>query len=277
VKQFLLRLAHEPPFRIVARAILKRMNVSVETRAHWELSLRPPYLIGLVEAANQANQQGHEEICAIEFGVAGGAGLLAMQEEAAAVEREKGVKIRVYGFDLGAKGLPSFIGDYRDHPDAWKPGDFKMDEERLRSHLTDRTTLILGNVNETASRFFEDQNPPPVGFISIDLDLYSSTRDALTIFDSPKLKMLWNTPVYFDDIEFIFNHRFAGELLAIEEFNLRNRRVKIDRWYGVEANRPFPERLIYQKLYVAHDLDAISQASLARESVSLPMRERGPK
>lgn len=272
LNEFIQRLAKEPPFRIVARAILKKLKVSVKTRAIWELSTRPQYLIGLVEASNQAIQQGHGEICVIEFGVAGGDGLVVLQEEAEAVENETGVKIKVYGFDMGAEGLPSFIGDYRDHPDWWRPGDFKMDEEKLKSCLTDRTTLILGNVKETVKTFFKNYNPPPIGFISFDLDLYSSTKDALSIFNAAGMKMLWNTPLYFDDIEFIFNHKFAGEFLSIKEFNEENKNIKIDRWYGVESGRPFPERYIYKKLYVAHDLNSISNANLNRNAVKLPLR-----
>jgi hypothetical protein len=266
------RLAKEPPFRIFARAILKKLNVSVHTRSLWEISKRPQYLIGLVEAVNQAIKQGHENISAIEFGVAGGDGLVTLQNEAKIIEYETGVKINIYGFDMGASGLPNFIGDYRDHPDAWTPGDFKMNVDKLQSRLSENTTLILGNVKETVATFFEKYRPPPIGFIAFDLDLYSSTKDALNIFYSDGLKMLWNTPLYFDDIDFIFNHKYAGELLAINEFNDESKNIKIDRWYGVVRNRPFPERNIYKKFYIAHDLLSISSAKLNREAVSLDLK-----
>jgi len=271
LKKFLKRLAKEPPFRVVARAMMKYIKVSVETRSIWEVSERPPYLIGLVEAAKQAKQQGQTAISAIEFGVAGGSGLVALQNEAAAVEKETGVEIRVYGFDMGAAGLPDFIGDFRDHPDAWMPGDYRMDEEKLKASLAERTTLILGNVSETVAAFFKTYNPPPVGFVSFDLDLYSSTKEALGLFKAEGLKMLWNTPIYFDDIEFVFNHKWAGELLAIDEFNQENQNIKIDRWYGVEAWRPFAERHFYKQFYVAHNLKAISGARLNREEEILPL------
>lgn len=89
---------------------------------------------------------------------------------------------------------------------------------------------------------------PPIGFVSFDLDLYSSTRDALQIFALPDKRMLWHVPLYLDDIEFLFNHNFAGELLAIDEFNEEGSGVKIDRWYGVKIGRPFPERSFLDKL-----------------------------
>jgi hypothetical protein len=271
-RETIARLGAEPPLRIFVRALLKRMPVSVRTRALWEVSRRPAYLLGIAAAARQAIKQRVPEISVIEFGVAGGDGLVALQEDAAAAEKEFGVGIRVYGFDIGNAGLPSFIGDYRDHPDAWRTGDFSMDEDALRSRLADRTHLILGNVRNTVPEFFASFEAPPIGFVSFDLDLYSSTRDALRILALPDTRMLWHVPLYFDDIDFLFNHRFAGELLAIDEFNRLNEEVKIDRWYGVRAGRPFPERPFLDKLYVAHDLAAISNVLLEREPVTLPLR-----
>ena len=94
---------------------------------------RPAYLVGIHQAARRAIKEGVRAISAIEFGVAGGNGLLAIEREAGAVEAELGVSIRVFGFDNGPAGLPAFIGDHRDHPDKWRPGDFPMDEARLRA------------------------------------------------------------------------------------------------------------------------------------------------
>jgi len=231
--EIISRLAIEPQFRILARALLKHMPVSVKTRALWELSARPAYLLGVVTAAEQARRQNVSAVSVIEFGVAGGEGLLALEHEAEAVEKETGIKMKVYGFDMGRRGLPPFIGDHRDHPDAWHPGDYPMDEEALRARLTGRTTLIIGNVAETVESFFKNFDSPPIGFVSFDLDLFSSPRDALRVFLLQDKKMLWHVPLYFDDIDFIFNHRFAGELLAIDEFNQQNDKVRIDRWYGL--------------------------------------------
>ncbi len=269
--RFALRFASEPPFRIAARALLAKLRTSSRTRAFWDLSRRPAYLLGMMAAADQARKQGVGEICAIEFGVAGGQGLVEMQAEAAAIESETGIAIRVFGFDMGPAGLPSFVGDFRDHPEEWREGDFAMDVSTLRSRLMERTTLVLGNIRETVPSFFERYQPPTIGFVSIDLDLYSSTRDALQIFRRPMTKMLWHTPMYFDDIEFMFNHRFAGELLAISEFNIDSERVKIDRWYGVRSGRPFPERPYLDRMYVAHDIATTSTVTLQRGKGSLPL------
>lgn len=262
----LKKLAMEPPFRLLVRAVLKRApaSISVATRALWDLSDRPAYLLGVLYAARQALRQRAPEIAVIEFGVAGGAGLLVLEREAAAVEKDLGVSIKVYGFDNGSEGLPAFIGDHRDHPDKWKPGDFPMDEPLLRSKIGSRTTLILGDVRETVPRFCDDPSAPPVGFIAFDLDLYSSTSAAMRILSMPRKRALDHVPLYFDDVEHSISCRFAGELLAIEEFNDSNDHVKIDRWRGLQSDRPFPEASFLHKLYMAHDLQAISARILER-------------
>lgn len=74
--------------------------------------------------------------------------------------------------------------------------------------------------------------------------------------------MLLHVPIYFDDVGGFQNHRFTGELLAIEEFNRYSEAVKIDRWRGIAENRPFPESSWIKRMYVAHDLAAISHVVL---------------
>ena len=54
------------------------------------------------------------------------------------------------------------------------------------------------------------------------------------------------------------NHRFAGELLAIDEFNAGQEDVKIDRWRGVSRYTLFWHPLWLRRMYIAHDLQAIS-------------------
>jgi hypothetical protein len=255
------KILREPPFRILTKALYGILPVSVETRALWDISPRPNYLNGLLLAAHQAQSEGVEEIAAVEFGVAGGNGLLVLQSEAEAVEKETGVRIAVVGFDNGPNGLPALIGDYRDHPDAWQPGDYPMDYEKLRAKLSSRTQLILGNVRDTVPAFVGNRSAPPVGFISLDLDLYSSTVHALKILTLPGARILRRTFLYLDDVELTICHRFAGELLAIDEFNQGSHNIKIDRLRGFAGERPFPEKEYLRMLYVAHDLEAISRAA----------------
>ena len=268
----LKKLAMEPPFRLFFRGLLRLLPVSAESRALWDLSERPQYLLGVISAARRALRDGVEAISVIEFGVAGGSGLLVLEREAARVEKELGVAIKVYGFDNGAQGMPNFIGDHRDHPDKWQPGDFPMDVSLLRSKLSPQTSLILGNVETTVMEFYEDPRVPPIGFIAFDLDLYSSTKHALRVLSMPERRMLAHVPLYFDDTEHSISHRFAGELLAIDEFNAENDHVKIDQWRGVKNDRPFPDANFLQRMYMAHDLEAISRPVLNRPPLERSLR-----
>ena len=139
-----------------------------------------------------------------------------------------------------------------------------MDQQALRQRLSDRATLVIGNVRETVPKFVSSAQYPPIGFVAVDVDLYSSAVDALQIFVLAGKRMLRRVPIYFDDIDFFFNHKFAGKLLAIEEFNAAHPNLKIDQWRGIRKGRVFTESPWLDKMFVAHDLDAISKVALAR-------------
>jgi hypothetical protein len=264
----------EPPFRVFVKRLLRLLPLSPGTREVWSLSSRPAYLSGLYAAAQVARAQDTPDIIAIEFGVAGGQGLLALQTEAEAVEKETGIGIKVVGFDSGV-GLPEPTGDHRDHPDYWREGDFPLDEPALRRQLSTRTRLILGDVKDTVPKFVEHMQDAPVGFVSFDLDLYSSTVHAFQLFTHSNRWMLRKVPLYFDDVEEnLVSHRFAGELLAIDEFNDTSASIKIDRWRGIKTGRPFPEQPFLDRMYVAYDLDRISGAKLERDVRHLPLQSR---
>jgi hypothetical protein len=256
------RLIREPPLRTFVWAFFRVAPVSIRVKAAWCAANRPQYLVGVLEAADQARRQGISAVSVIEFGVASGQGLLILEACAKAIAEQTGVEVAVFGFDTG-KGLPQPIGDHRDHPDLWQPGDFPMDEDKLRRQLSSRTTLVIGNVAETVPRFVAAAEHPPVGFAAIDLDLYSSTRDALQLLSSPDRHMLHRVALYFDDVIGLGHHSFAGERLAISEFNAANECVKIDRWYSLAHGNPFPEHAWLTKMYMAHDLEAISRDNAA--------------
>jgi hypothetical protein len=257
-------LASEPPFRLAIKAVARLLPVSMRTKDRWGAADRPQYLAGVLYAADQAKREGRGEVAVLEFGVAEGYGLLVLQRHAEAVERETGIRIRVYGFDTG-QGLPVGTGDYRDHADVWRAGDYRMDVPRLKVQLDqNRTILVLGDVRETASR---QVIPEPLGFMAMDLDFYSSTVEALRVLCRPDVAKLRRVAMYFDDLSEHYNHRFAGELLAIEEFNRNSPNVKIDRWRGL--HRPFDQAPWLEAMYMAHDLAAISEARLTRPSAKM--------
>ncbi|MBV8739929.1 MAG: hypothetical protein JO007_22285 [Alphaproteobacteria bacterium] len=258
-RQMIARIGREPPFRLLTRLIVKQFLSNPAVRARWGVDPYPAYLYGMLEGALLAKRQGISGITAVEFGVASGGGLLAMEQYARRIEQFTGIVIKVVGFDTGS-GLPAFIGDYRDHPDHWQTGAYPLADD-LRGRIDPASTrLVIGDVRQTVPAFLKESDFLPLGFVSFDLDLYSSTRDALQIFDSRERKMLRQTPIYFDDIDFISNHRWAGELLAIEEFNRSCDFVKIDHWYNLKSDKPFPEAYYWEKLMVAHDLEAISRS-----------------
>ena len=253
----LRRIVEEPPFRLPAYFLVKRFARSVRLINRWGAVDRPHYLAGVLAAADMAKAENIKEISVFEFGVAGGSGLVRLQEYAQMVEEQTGVNIHVFGFDTG-EGLPLLCNDYRDHPDQWRVSDYKMDVPKLRERLTPRTGLYLGNITDTVPDFVA-KGHPPVGFIACDVDLYSSTRDVLKIFTLPGRKMLRRVFMYFDDIDFVFNHQFAGEWLAIDEFNEANALVKIDVWRGIRKDRVFFDEPWLDKMFIAHDLDAINK------------------
>lgn len=255
---FARHLAKEPPFRLIARSVIRTLATDVHTRALWDVEDRPQYMLGVLRAAQQAKESGVKAISVAEFGVAGGAGLLRLQDYARRVQAATGVTIHVVGFDTGA-GLPAGTRDFRDHPEIWSPGDYPMNWDALRPQLGAQTRLVLGDVRETIPAYIAEGKAPPLGFVSIDVDLYSSTRDALRILSHPDRSTLLRVVIYLDDAETMLYHRFAGELLAVEEFNQLNQWVKIDRWRGIRSQRPFPEHAWLDRMYVAYDLEAANR------------------
>ena len=215
--------------------------------------IRPAYTWGVVHAAALARQLGLERVGVIEFGVAGGRGLVALERIAESVESALGIPISVYGFDTGA-GLPK-PQDYRDLPHLYMPETYVMDPGRLRALLR-RATLVLGPVGETLPGFLQG-SPPPIGFISIDLDYYSSTMDALRLFDAPAGALLPRVHCYLDDIMGGTFGDCNGERLAISDFNARHPSAKISPIYGLRHFLPWPlsTAMWPEMMYMAHLFD----------------------
>jgi hypothetical protein len=182
-----------------------------------------------MQGAALAKVLGLPRVSVIEFGVAGGRGLLVLEKISELIERKTNVGIDIFGFDSGV-GLPK-AQDFRDQPNMWLEGQFPLDRAKLEPKLS-RAKLCLGPVKETIPPFVAG-NPAPVGFVSFDLDLYSSTRDALLLFKSNYVSLLPRVVSYFDDI---FGHTYndyCGERAAITEFNSSNGPAKICPIYGL--------------------------------------------
>jgi len=197
--------------------------------------IRPNYAYLVYQAAKQAARLGEPRVSLLEFGVAGGAGLRAMEHHAVQAEKIFPVKIELYGFDTG-EGLPP-PEDYRDLPYHWKANFFKMDVADLKKNLK-RSTLVLGNVADTVGTFIEQYNPAPIGAVSQDLDYYSSTMAAFKLFDADNTRFLPRVICYFDDTiggDAELYNDFTGERLAIHEFNATHSMAKMSPAYYLTA------------------------------------------
>jgi hypothetical protein len=243
-----------PTRYFVLRFLDRRFNLlSYEQKLRVGSIERSHYGYCMLEAAKLAAKLGHTAISAIEFGVAGGNGLLAMERHARLVEQATGVRSEIFGFDMET-GLPP-PQDCRDLPYLWQSGYYQMDKARLEERLQ-RSKLRLGPVKETVKSFLESfgsNPPPPICFISFDLDYYSSTVEVFHVFSGESTSVLPRVICYFDDVagdcEAAFNI-FTGELLAIAEFNAANDHVKIAEW--LRFSRGNIPRQWHEQIYIAH-------------------------
>jgi hypothetical protein len=199
---------------------------------------RPAYAYGLLAAASEAKKIGFSAITAIEFGVGAGNGLLAMEEHARRVTGLTGIPITVVGFDA-VSGLPEPV-DYRDLPYTWSEGFYPMDEAALRSRLTG-AELVLGDVRETVSAFITKREGPlkgrPIGFVSFDLDYWSSTVAAFDVFRGDPGICMPRVTCYFDNIPLRIQD--VGELRAISDFNKEPHGRRIRQQHNLRAYLPF--------------------------------------
>jgi hypothetical protein len=158
---------------------------------------RPHYGYCVFSAAKLAKQLGLNNVSVLEFGVAGGNGLVNLERHAIEAKKHLDIDVEVYGFDSGS-GLPEPV-DYRDLPYFWRGGFYKMDQAKLLARLR-FAKVVLGRISETLSTFFDKYEPAPIGAIFIDLDYYSSTKQAFKILKIGRQKNLPRAYMYFDDI-----------------------------------------------------------------------------
>lgn len=230
---------------------------SVVRKIDYDLLPRQPYAFGLQQAfefaAAHREKLAIKRLVIIEFGVASGAGLLNLCRLSERLSAHYGVECRIVGFDTG-EGMPPPV-DYRDHPEKYLDGDFvPHDTAALESALPANASVIYGNVGETLAKL-ELGPGEVVGFVSIDVDYWSSARDCLTLFDKTATRFLPKTPVYLDDVNNVDHHSFAGELLAVSEFNEAHERRKIVRMNGLRNWRIFKNALWLDQMFWFFDFD----------------------
>lgn len=254
---------------------------TLRERIRFDLEGRPPYAWGLLTAADAAKFFGFNQITAIEFGVAEGAGLLELCRLASLVTEEAGVSIRVVGFDNGI-GLPPPLG-FRDHPEIWTEGDFAMgDAEALRAHLPANGELILGDIAQTLPAFLAScPVEAPIAFCSFDLDMHTATVAALSVYLGSAELCLPVGVAYFDDtlggaksFGSLCRNAKAGQLNAIETFNRTHALRVIDPIRTLRYRRPLRDEQWLEQVYGVHMLDHPAR-TLQRRSEALTMRQHG--
>jgi hypothetical protein len=187
--------------------------------------------MGVLQGVALGKVLGMDRVSVLEFGVAGGGGLLALEHIAGNVEKMLKIGVDVYGFDTGT-GLPK-PQDYRDCPNIWLgEGQFPMDQKELQKRLQ-KASLKLGAIAETVPEFI-NSSAAPVAFVSVDVDLYSSTRDALKLFEAEHSRLLSRVLCYFDDIFGLTYSDLNGERLANSEFNSSHAMRKLSPLYGLK-------------------------------------------
>jgi len=235
-----------------SRGLWHRFPVGpVDKRVLYGIYPYPHYAYGVFWSAYQARQLKIPRITVIEFGVAGGRGLIALENAAIEIGAFHGVKIDVVGFDSGA-GMPPPV-DYRDLPHIWTTGFFRMEPDKLLPRLR-RAKLVLGDVRKTVPQWLAEQKSP-IGFVAFDLDYYSSTSAALAIFEGDESTHLPRVYSYFDDLssnDFGCMNVFVGEHLAISEFNDRHPQRKISRIEQLRLNRSQWEKWS-ERMYAFHN------------------------
>ncbi|MUM09131.1 hypothetical protein B5P44_30640 [Mycobacterium sp. CBMA 213] len=239
---------------LIAKRVMARVPVGPGYSPMQQVQLgilpRPEYAYTAICASETAVRLGYNEVTWIEFGVAGGAGLLTLEAIKASVEKALPIRVRIVGFDMGS-GLPAPV-DYRDLPHAWKRGFYEMDVPLLKSRLTS-ADLVIGPIADTLPIFVaKGSSDAPIGMISFDLDYYSSTAEAFKIFESSPDSILPRVFCNMDDVigsGEVFSD-FTGARLAIREFNALGDSCKLSPCYDFAQ---FAYERWQEKVMVYHD------------------------
>jgi hypothetical protein len=241
------------PNVIIPRLIKILPFLDYLTRTQLDAVDRPNLAYGIYAAAYLAKSLGLPAVSVIEFGVAGGDGLVCMERHAEKLGSEIGIRIDVYGFDR-VDGLRE-TGDPRDMPFWFSASDFRVDRCAVQARLKN-AQYIVGNIADTLDKFFEGR-PAPIGFVSIDVDYYNSATDCFRVFEMACKSRLPRVMCYLDDIFGISDLTIIGdclgELAAVHDWNAAHSEAPIKQVLGLRSKRAFP-RYWNDQYYCFHDL-----------------------
>jgi hypothetical protein len=200
---------------------------------------RPGYSYGIYNAAIQAKSLGHSTMGILEFGVAQGNGIKVMQKICKEISKEINVNFAIYGFD-GASGLPE-SHNLKDQIYFWRENMFSNNNKNYSNIENHITKIIIGSVESTSVNFIEVHKPPVIGFVAFDLDYYTSTKAAFSLFNKININNFLPRVECFMDDTASFNYLSAsshtGVLLAINEFNQQDSDIQILQKVGIGRSR----------------------------------------
>lgn len=235
------------------RWLLRKLPVDYMTRLQYDAMPSAAYGYGVYCACLQAKMLEIDRITAIEFGVAGGNGLVNLESYSEQIGNRFGIAIDVYGFDTG-EGMPR-SEDYRDALFVWPEGAYRLDEQKLRARLR-KAELVIGDVGKTVPEFIRAFRGGPIGFVSFDVDYYSSTMAALEVFNGVPESRLPRTLCYFDDLygdwDLIMMSDRTGQHESIRQFNESHPEMFLGPVKGLAQRRPIPAAW-NEKIYALHD------------------------
>jgi hypothetical protein len=115
---------------------------------------------------------------------------------------------------------------------------------------------VLGPIAQSIAAFLQrDFSSAPIGFVSIDVDYYSSTVDALALLTHRPASLLPRVIVYLDDLEYLTHNSWAGEQLAVNEFTVQHPMRPIERHAFLRGFRIFKNARWIDHIYQCHVLD----------------------
>jgi hypothetical protein len=238
---------------------------SLRAKVAFDVLVRQQHAFGLLDAADEAAARGLARVTVAELGVGGGTGLLNICDLAQQIERATGVGFDIVGFDTGA-GLPP-PADHRDHPELYKEGWYPGDRAALERALPSNARIVYGDLRDTIDDFVRTLTPAsPLGFATLDVDYYSSSQHALRLFLGDPTCYLPSLYVYVDDVHERTHTRFAGELLAIDEFNTEHELRKLDFDHGLMYHRVFKHAEWLQHMFKLHIFDHPERSSIEQPS-----------
>lgn len=224
------------------RSIAHRLTPPKSIEDRLERGVWPPVVRGydgyafcMARAADNARELGYQRMTVCELGVAGGNGLLACEYLAECLQTETGVASQMYGFTLPS-GIPAPSSVY-DEPFKRKAGFYATDVTALTARLR-RTQLVLGDVVDTCQDF-RPMDDAPISCLLFDLDYYTSTKAAFSLFDIPAHLRLPRILCYFNDV----GHEHVGVLKAVAEFNGSHQNQKISWRHNVPYIQPWRDKI----------------------------------